>query len=285
MTKQHYTILCMVLAVSCSALILSGCKKSSRDVYQKAMAAYRSENYQQAAELFEIILSKYPEHNLTWNAHYQLGELYFYKLRQPETALKHLQDLAQSQHGKYSLQALDLMGIIYESMNNCLLSVEVYRTLIEQYTSEVEVGQYLAKIGECYFKRGDYAQAVVEYETLIAEYPESPQAPRAKFQIANSYALQEDWETAITLYEGLLLQTDQFPEQLIVDIKTELAFCYENQERLEEALALYKELMKVNPKVVLIDQDLLLRRIERVKLQIEDANREPAEVDWQRKNG
>ena len=82
-----------------------------KDLYQKAMKAYQKEDYQKAVELFERILQKYPDHNLSRKARYELGKIYLYKLKQPHKALEHLQDLyAQSQPGKYSLEALKLIG-------------------------------------------------------------------------------------------------------------------------------------------------------------------------------
>ncbi|GAK55367.1 putative TPR repeat lipoprotein [Candidatus Vecturithrix granuli] len=274
-------MLCFVLFF---ILVLPGCKEDMRDLYEKAMKTYRAEDYEKAAELFEVILEKYPAHDLSRKARYELGNIYFYKLKQPHKALKHLQDLyAQSQPGKYSFEALKLLGYIYDkSLNDCLKGVDVYRMLIRDYPSEIDPGEYQQAIAECYFKLHDYDQACLEYEALLEQYPESRYVPRSKFQIANSYALREDWERAITLYEELLL-SESLSEQLLIETKLELAFCYEHQQQFEDALELYVELQDVVSHSTVIDIDVLMRKIERVQESIAESKKSPSEVDWSRK--
>jgi tetratricopeptide (TPR) repeat protein len=273
----------LIVVVLC-ILTLAGCKEDMRELYEKAMKAYRAEDYEKAAELFEVILEKYSTHELSRKARYELGNIYFYKLKQPHKALKHLQDLyAQSQPGKYSLEALKLIGYIYDkSLNDCLQGVEVYRILIQEYASEINASEYQYAIADCYFKLHDYEQARSEYETLLAQYPNSRYTARTKFQVANSYALREDWEQAIALYEELLTSAT-LSEQLLIETKLELAFCYEHQDKFEEALHLYVELEDVVPNSAVIDEELLLRKIERVQEAIEESKKGPSEVDWKRK--
>lgn len=275
------SLLCVVLFVT---LVLPGCKEDMRDLYEKAMKAYRTEDYEKAAELFEAILQKYPTHDLSRKARYELGNIYFYKLKQPHKALKHLQDLyAQSQPGNYSFEALKLIGYIYDkSLNDCLKGVDVYRILIRDYPSEIDPGEYQQSIAECYFKLHEYDQACLEYETLLEQYPDSRSAPRAKFQIANSYALREQWDKAVTLYEELLL-SESLSEQLLIETKFELAFCYEHLQQFENALELYVELQEIVSHTSVVDIDVLMRKIERVQESIAESKKGPSEVDWSRK--
>jgi tetratricopeptide (TPR) repeat protein len=257
-----------------------------KDLYQKAITAYQNDEYQRAVELFERILEEYPDHNLSRKARYELGQLYLYKLKQPQKALKHLQDLyAQSDPGKYSLEALKLIGHIYEtSLNSCLEGIEAYRLLIQDYASnpDVNAAEYQFAIAECYFKLNEYQLALVEYEMLVELYPHSDYFYRARFQIANIYALQEDWDQAIALHEELM-QNSRLPEQLSADNKLELAFCYEQNERFEEALLLYEELLVVDSENVVIDLSLVDRRITRAKEAVEASKKGPGKVDWKRK--
>ncbi len=282
--RRSISIFCLSLVVISVSFGISGCKESLKDLYQKAMKEYRTENYQGAAQTFEEILQKYPEHNLTRKARYELGKIYFYKLKQPHKALKHLQDLyAQSQSGKYSLEALKLIGSIYDrSLNDCLKGVEVYRILLRDYASDIDAGEYQYGVAECYFKLHDYVQANREYQMLIEQYPKSQHVPQSKFQIANTHALQEEWDKAIELHKELLL-SEGISDQLIVDSKLELAFCHEREERYEKALTLYQELQEIDPNTVVIDARLLARKIDRVKELIKQSKQGPQKVEWKRK--
>lgn len=265
---------------------LTSCREDMKDLYQKAMTAYRHEEHEKAVKLFERILEKYPDHNLSRKARYELGKIYLYKMKQPRKALKHLQDLyAQSDPGKYSLEALKLIGHIYEtSLNSCLEGIEAYRLLIQDYASNLvlDASEYQFAIAECYFKSSEYQLALIEYETLAEQYPESEYAYRARFQIANIYALQEDWNQAIALHEALL-QDNALPEQLSTDNRLELAFCYEQNERFQDAVKLYEELLAVDSEQVIIDLSLVERRMLRAEDALKAAGKGPAKVDWKRR--
>lgn len=270
------------LIILCLSLV--GCKEDMKDLYQRAVKAYQAEDYQQAADLFEMILQKYPDHNLSSKARFELGNIYFYKLKQPENALKHLQDLyAHSEPGTYALESLKLIGYIYDkSLNNCLKGVEAYRLILEQYASAVDAAEYRYNIGECYFKQHDYQQAMQEYQALLDAFPDNARIPMATFQIANSYALLEQWEEAVSRYQELLL-LDTLTPQLRAEVMLELAFCYEQVELFDLALKLYEELHKMDPATAMLDMSVIDRKIERAKDAIKESKKAPAAVDWRKR--
>lgn len=284
---KHYSFIRILFLLTLGlSVCVSSCKDDMKALYKKATTAHQNEEYQKAVELFERILKEYPDHSMSRKARYELGKMYLYKLKQPQKALKHLQDLyALSEPGKYSLESLKLIGHIYEtSLNSCLDSVEAYRLLLKDYASnpDVDAAEYQFAIAECYFKQDDYQLAMDEYKLLTEQYPESRFSPHAKFQIANVYTLLEDWEQAIALHEELLL-SDRLTEQLSADNKLELAFCYEENERFEEALTLYDELLTVNSENVVIDLGLVERKIERAREALEESKKGPGKVDWKRR--
>ncbi len=270
------------LIILCLSLV--GCKEDMKDIYQRAVKAYQAEDYQQAADLFETILEKYPDHNLSFKARFELGNIYFYKLKQPENALKHLQDLyAQSEPGTYALESLKLIGYIYDkSLNDCLKGVEAYRLILEQYASAVDAAEYRYNIGECYFKQHEYPQAMQEFQALVDAFPDNSRIPMTKFQIGNSYALLEQWEDAMTLYQELLL-LDTLTPQLRAEIMLELAFCYERVELFDLALKLYQELRDMDPTVAMLDMTVIDRKIERAEEALKESKKAPAAVDWKKR--
>lgn len=281
--KHGRSMLAIFIGISSLMLFLTGCERSCEDTYQKAMSFYQAGKYQKAVQLLELILTRYPDHNLTLKAQYQLGNIYFYKLNQPEQALNYAQKLYErSPQGKYSLKALQLIGYIYDkSLNRCLNGVDAYRLLIQDYSSEIDTGKYQMAIADCYFKLRKYPQAVIEYETLKDSLnPEY--VDRAQFQIANSYALTEACEEAIKIYETLL-QREGLSEQFIADVKLELAYCYSQNEEFSKALVLYGELEQQDSQDVSIDRDLIVRKKERALQRLAESNRKPLEVDWTRR--
>lgn len=270
-----------LLIVCC--LSLTGCKEDMKSLYQKAVNAYQTENYQQAADLFETILEKYPDQTLSLKARYELGNIYLNKLKQPENALKHLQTLyAKSDPGKYAMESLKMIGYIYDkSLNDCLKGVDAYRLLLEKYAAEVDAAAYRYDIGECFFRLHDYEQAMQEYQKIVEQAP-NPYALQASFQIANSHALLEQWDEAIERYQALLL-ADAISPEFGTDVMLELAFCYEQVEQFEDALKLYQKIQSAPANAEKTDTALLERKIERVKDAIKESKKSPAAVDWRRR--
>jgi tetratricopeptide (TPR) repeat protein len=271
----------LVCVISGILLLTAGCEKGCEDIYKKAMSFYRTGQYEKASELFEILLTEFPDHSLSRKAHYQLADLYFHKLNQPPKALEHLQALyVNSPKGKYSMKALQFIGEIYDkSLNQCEKSIEAYRQLIRDYADELDASQYQFAIAECYFRLGDYEQAAIEYARVAENYPDSEKTAHAQFQTANSYALREAYEKAIALYETLL-NAEALPAQLRADTKLELAYCYKQQEQYSKALALYEDLLSLDTSNVLLDSELIMRKKERVLKRIAESTRQPDKVQW-----
>jgi TolA-binding protein len=273
-----------LLGMASLLLLLTGCESSCEDIYKKAMSLYQAGKYQKAVQLFEALLTRYPDHTLTPKAHYQLGNIYFYKLNQPERALEYVEKLyAQSPQGKYSIKALQLIGYIYDkSLNRCLDGAEAYQILVKDYSTDIDAAQYQLAIADCHFRLQNYSQAITVYEELTHDYPTSEHAARAQFQMANSYALTEECDRAVEIYESLL-QSEGLPQQFIAEIKLELAYCYGQQEQYSKAVALYEDLEQFDARYVSLDSNLITRKKERTLKRLAEANRKPDEVDWTRR--
>lgn len=281
--KRNSTLITVAVSLTLILFWMTGCEEKCEEVYKKAMELSRAGKYEKAVELFELILTRCPEHSLTWRSRQELSNLYFYKLNQPEKALDYAQKLyEQAPKGKYSMEALLLIGQIQEkALNHCPEAVNAYRLLLQDYAKDVDAGKYQLAIADCFFRGQEYKQALTEYQMLTERYPQSEHVPRAQFQIANSYALMEMCEKAIAIYEQLLPQQN-LAAQFTADIKLELAYCYGQQEEFEKALALYTELEHLDPSVVLIDQKLITQKKEYIEKRIKESNRKPREVDWSR---
>lgn len=283
---QRRSWMVLLLGISSVLLCLTGCENTCEDVYKKATSLYQAGKYQKAVHLFEMLLTRYPDHSLARRAHYQLGNIYFYKLNQPERALEYAEKLyAQSPpQGKYSMKALQLIGYIYDtSLNRCLNGAEAYRILIQDYSSAIDTGKYQLAIADCHFRLQNYAQAITEYDQLIQNYPASEHKVRAQFQIANSYALTEACDKAIEIYETLLQTEEALSQQFVVDIKLELAYCYGQQEQYSKAVELYEELEQLDVRAGVLDSELIARKKEHTLQRLAEANRKPGEVVWTRR--
>lgn len=113
--------------------------------YQAAYALLspQQRRYREAAEAFDNFIAKYPDDQLTPNAHYWLGEAH------------------------------------YVSENNAG-ALKEFKQVIERFPNSSKAPGALFKIGRLQQAAGDGKAATASYRRVIADYPDSPAAGLAK---------------------------------------------------------------------------------------------------------
>jgi tol-pal system protein YbgF len=110
--------------------------------YEEAMAKYRSRQYQDAIDAFQVIVNQYPGHPLAVNAQYWTGDS-FYQLRAYRSA------------------------------------VDAQKFLVETYPDSAKAPDALLNMGSAQLGLGDAVSARRSWEKLIATYPASRAAAKA----------------------------------------------------------------------------------------------------------
>ena len=110
--------------------------------YEEAMAKYRAREYQDAIKAFQVIVTRFPEHDLAANAQYWTGDSY-YQLRAYRAA------------------------------------IDAQKRLIATYPKSSKVPDALLNIGSAQLGLGDAVSARRSWEQLIANFPESRSAVKA----------------------------------------------------------------------------------------------------------
>ena len=67
-------------------------------------------------------------------------------------------------------------------------------------------------IGECFFREGNYKQAVLEYEKVLSQYPQSAKTPAALLKQGMAWEKLDDPETARYLYNKIISDYPDFDQ-------------------------------------------------------------------------
>lgn len=249
------------LASACViALFLAACSDRVADLFDDAESLWLAGRHAEAVSKLRVIVEEYPNSAYTSRALIKLGEIHDLDLNEPEKAIDFLARAVEKE-GKsdLALKALQKLAVIYEqSLRNYDLAIMQYQRIRNEYKGKVDEEEYIGKMADAYFKKGDYTQSIIESQELLAKYPNGPRAIDARYQIANSKFIMGDAKNALELFRNIL--QDYPRSKYEYDVRLGVAICLEEMEQLPKALEEYNDLQRRYP-----DKTLITRKIESVK--------------------
>lgn len=249
------------LAVACAViLLLAACADRVADLFDDAEKLWLAGRHAEAVSKLRVIVEEYPNSAYTSRALIKLGEIHDLDLNEPEKAIDFLSRAAEKE-GKSDLALKaqqKLAGIYEQSIGNYDLAIMQYQRIMNEYKDKVDEEEYMSKMAEAYFKKGDYAQVILESQELLAKHPNGARAIDARYQIANSKFIMGDAKSALELFRKIL--QDYPRSKYEYDVRLGVAICLEEMEQLTKALEEYNDLAKRYP-----DKTLITRKIESVE--------------------
>jgi tol-pal system protein YbgF len=116
-------------------------------LYRTARAFYQSGDFERARTGFETLLERFPDHSLSDNARYWVGECYY----------------AQEQYREAGVH---------------------FRRVLVDYPEGNKVPDAFFKLGLCFHRRGDAENARTHWERLVRRYPKSRAAGMARRRLS-----------------------------------------------------------------------------------------------------
>ncbi len=116
--------------------------------YESALMKFYSRRYQEAVDLFQALLEKYPDHALSSNCEYWIGESYF-AAGNFERAITSFQKVLQYEKSLKKDDALLMMGRAYVELGNKTEAQNAFNRLIREFPASEFVPkseQYLRKL-------------------------------------------------------------------------------------------------------------------------------------------
>ena len=122
---------------SVSSSVTEGSYESPQSIYDQAYSFYADKKFDEAVKNFSIFLKLFPEHDLSDNAQYWIGESYV-AMGEFELALPEFQRIPiQFPNGNKVPDAVLMLGICYEKLNNKDKAKESYERLLSLFPNSM----------------------------------------------------------------------------------------------------------------------------------------------------
>ena len=216
-------------------LLISGCSKSSRELFELSEENLKNNQIDQAVDDLEKLLNKYPQDSLASKAQYKLASIHLNWKNDLTAGYTELQNTVtkyensiQGEQAQIEInefpeyiinkaESLRKRKMIKEAVDHLMYMTEKYSQ--HELTPK---GQYM--LGDIYMNDfRDFTTAIQEYRKVVEKYGGSPQEPHALFMIGYIYAnVVNDSKSAEIEYKEFL---KRFPNhELSPSVKFEIEF-------------------------------------------------------------
>ena len=158
-----------VVLVTLVWLALAACNDSSKSLFFEARRAMEADNYETAARLYQEITIQAPDSPIAAEAHYELAQIYYLRLRDVDAAkdilVKMLHDYPDS---SVDINARRLLARLYEEdLQDPHRAVKLYRALLAEDLDENLRRQTLLEIAHCHYRLGEFDASANAYRTAL----------------------------------------------------------------------------------------------------------------------
>jgi TolA-binding protein len=226
------------------ALALGGCEaldKEAREEYEAATRRWNAGEYQAAVSQYIGLVKKHPFSPHADNALYWVGVTQFLYMGETDKSLQTFRLLLKKYPRRDMAPAAQLyIAEIYEmGFSDYARAVEEYRKAAEYSDKEVRE-KSLYSLADNLFRLGKAEEAYDTWMRQVTEFPAGSRADMAYYRIGTTaFSKGRIGEAEAYYRKSLEVSKDR---EIVVKAKYALAGCLEAEDKLKEALALYREL-------------------------------------------
>ncbi len=220
----------IVFSLFTAALLMSA-SSLDKATYELGKRLFNDERYNEAAEEFKKIISRYQDSSYFEISLYYTGLSYQFA-HQPQRAMTYFKELYK-QAPSDSQKELALYGVSksYFDQSKYANAINVMKQFLQYYPGSKKTDAVLFMMGQSYDKKGYPDQSRIWYNILLREHPLSPYAryarpaqPEAQNTVVKTLPLetsevnqtinhQQDWADLDEVQEEVLPQKDIQPQQ------------------------------------------------------------------------
>lgn len=254
-----------LLALIAPSILLAGCFFDSQKlVYNEAVEAEASQNFEKAVKYYERTIKRQPDNELALKASLQAYRVSLFQLNDFIKAAHFLRHrlLHQKTVAERKNTQEKLADLFYDKMQDYKSALELYAKLLLVENSIPERVKYKERIARSYFYLGDFFQALVEIDELIAmSLGESERFESLLFK-GNIHLTTKKLKEALIVFEELKVK---YPERALQEkIDITMAVAYEEMEQFDRAIDILKEFRRHKPDSPFVD--LKIKRLEQRKM-------------------
>jgi TolA-binding protein len=236
-----------VLAAALPLLSAAGQEKKEPDAATKKLMAanglFARGLLKPAAEEYEAFLAQYPRHEQVTAARYGLGACRF-QLGQYDEAIPLLEQVLKDRKFERRDSALAALGHCHLSKGAYDHALAALDELLAKHPQSEHAEVALLNRAQVLHLKARHADAVAACEAFLRKYANTPRRASAQYTLALArFALGQHAEAAQTL-QKLLRQADG---SIALDATLLLGQCYEQMDKLKEAVVQYRAAVGIAP--------------------------------------
>ncbi|MFQ6002310.1 MAG: TonB family protein, partial [Candidatus Zixiibacteriota bacterium] len=210
-------------------------------------AYYNMGKYAKAERKFKELLASFPKSKLVEKCHYYVS-LCQYKSGNEQDAIQSLKLIMGSTKTgrKKRAEAAFMLGEIYFERKEYDDAISHYQHLVENYKKDTLACFAQARIGEGYWFKKKYAQAKEAFDQVEKYDPKPDELFESKFKSGECCYLMEDFEKGIDIFTRLSKEnkdSDKLPA-----VKLKIAEGILLSGKIQEAIQEYDDIIKDYPK-------------------------------------
>jgi TolA-binding protein len=236
-----------VIVLLLGMFLLAGCdafNKTSQNEFETATKLWNASDYQKAVKLYFALVKEHPSSSRADDALYWAGVTQFLYLGETEKSLQTFRLLLKRYPHRDMVPAAQwYIAQIYElGYRDYERAAVEYRRAAEYSNREIRE-KSLYSLADNLFRLGKRDEARDVWMRQVAEFPNGPRSRIANYRLGTAAFAKGELKNAESFYRKTLENgTDK---ELAIKAKFALAGCFEADDKLAEALKLYKEIEPV----------------------------------------
>ncbi|MSP71367.1 MAG: tetratricopeptide repeat protein [Myxococcales bacterium] len=159
-------------------------------LFNAAAITERAERTENAIELYETLIKKYPKAPQSTEAHFVLGALYESQT-DFEKAATYFEKMASFPDVPQMADALYNAGAIRAALEQNDKAIEILNTYTKKFPERPDTGDVILKIADLYEKQGNWKKALETYDAYIKKFQKTQADLTVKAALARGLAVQK----------------------------------------------------------------------------------------------
>ncbi len=193
-------------------IALAACNDQSKSLFSEARRAMEADNYESAARLYQEIAIQAPDSPLAAEAHYELAQIYYLRLRDVDAAkdiLVKLLDEYPDSSVDINIAARRLLARLYEEdLQDPQRAVKLYRALLAEDLGENVRRQTLLEIAHSHYRMAEFGPSANAYRLALG-LPYHRDTDSAYMRLANLEWLGGSADESLRLLRELEERTSE----------------------------------------------------------------------------
>ena len=218
--------------------------------YRQGIALLKMDKIEAATLSFQTLKTNFPLSKYINDINYYLAVAYFKKDAWP-VAKEYIHEFIAGlpQADKFRAEAYYILALSHFNLHEYQDALSVLYNIIKDFPGETAmVRNTELYIAKCNYKMGAVDEAIKKFQTLVGKYPKSKTAHDALMWLGDHYLEASDFDKAILNYEKFIRE---FPGSDRIDlVYFDLGRAYEAKEEYDQAVNAFKRVSNVSDREV-----------------------------------